>query len=61
MATSGEKVAVYSPKNLYKYGIGELRKGYNIVPKEVADKWISLTPRVRLGTPEEVASYYGKI
>lgn len=60
MAEKGEKVAVYSPKNLYKFGLGELRKGYTIVSKEVADKWISIHRDVEIATPEDVARYYGK-
>ncbi len=52
------KIAIHSEKNLYWNGVGSLKKGYNIVTKEVAEKW--LTRRgIRQATPEEVASYYG--
>jgi hypothetical protein len=52
-----EKVAVYSSKNLFKYGIGELKIGYNIVTKEASDFWTT-HQAVRIATPEEVASVY---
>lgn len=53
------KVAVWSVKNIRWTGVGALSKGYNIVTKEAADKWTTLNG-IRLATPEEVASYYGK-
>ena len=52
-----EKVAVYSSKNLFKYGLGELKIGYNIVTKEASDFWIT-HKAVRIATPEEVANAY---
>jgi hypothetical protein len=52
-----EKVAVYSAKNLFKYGLGELKIGYNIVTKEASDFWVT-HEAVRLATPEEVANAY---
>lgn len=54
-----EKIAVYSEKNLYWHGLGTLDKGYNIVIKEDAKKWLSHRS-VREATPKEVATYYGK-
>lgn len=54
-----EKVAVYSKKNLHWTGVGSLTKGYNIVAKEMSEKWIT-HKAVRIATPSEVASYYGK-
>lgn len=54
---SQEKVAVYSSKNLFKYGTGELKIGYNIVTREAADFWIT-HKAVRPATPEEVAKEY---
>jgi len=54
-----EKVALYSIKNKHNSQIGSLKFGYNIVTKEVADKWLAIKG-VRLATPEEVANYYGK-
>jgi hypothetical protein len=52
-----EKVAVHSDKNLFKYGLGELKIGYNIVTKEASDFWIT-HEAVRMATPEEVAQAY---
>lgn len=54
-----EKVALYSDKNIYWDGLGDLKVGYNIVSKEASEKWIT-RKAVRLAQPEEVASYYGK-
>jgi hypothetical protein len=51
-------VALYSSKNLFKYGLGDLSTGYNIVSKEDAEKW-TLHRAVRIATPEEVAAHYG--
>ena len=52
-----EKVAVHSSKNLFKYGLGELKIGYNIVTKEASEFWIT-HQAVREATPEEVANVY---
>jgi hypothetical protein len=52
-----EKVAVYSSKNLFKYGLGELKIGYNIVTKEASDFWTAHSA-VRKATPEEVSKAY---
>jgi hypothetical protein len=54
-----EKVAVHSTKNLFKYGLGELKIGYNIVTKEASDFWVT-HQAVRMVTPEEVAQAYGR-
>jgi hypothetical protein len=54
-----EKVAVYSKRNLHWNGIGNLTIGYNIVPLDQLDKWLT-HKAVRSATPEEVAGYYGK-
>jgi hypothetical protein len=54
-----EKVAIYSVRNLSWNGVGELTRGYNIVTKEDADKWIT-NKSVRTATPEEVKRAYGK-
>lgn len=54
-----EPVAVYSMKPLFWNGLGELKKGYNIVTKEASEKWTT-HKAVRIATPSEVASYYGK-
>lgn len=52
-----EKIALYSNSNLFKFKLGELKVGYNIVSKEDADIWLK-SKRVRVATPEEVAKYY---
>jgi hypothetical protein len=54
-----EKTALWSAKNIRWTGVGELSKGYNIVTKEAADKWLK-KDGIREATPEEVATYYGK-
>lgn len=53
------KVALWSNKNIRWTGIGALSKGYNIVTKEAADKWL-VREGIREATPEEVATHYGK-
>jgi hypothetical protein len=54
-----EKIALYSDRNIYWGGLGELKVGYNIVSKEASEQWIT-RKAVRIAQPEEVASYYGK-
>jgi hypothetical protein len=54
-----EKVAVYSTKNIHWAKVGHLTPGYNIVTKDASEKWLT-RKQVRLATPEELASYYGK-
>lgn len=54
-----EKAALWSAKNIRWTGVGELSKGYNIVTKEAAEKWLTKAG-IREATPEEVATYYGK-
>ena len=56
---TNEKIAVYSTKNLHWERVGQLKLGYNIVTKEASEKWIT-RKQVRLATPEELVSYYGK-
>jgi hypothetical protein len=51
-------VAIYSSKNLYWSGVGKVLKGYNIVEKHNAEKWLT-KPGMRTATPEEVAKEYG--
>ena len=58
--TDYEKVAVYSPRNMFMYGLGSINKGYTIVSKEVAEQWINASTLVRLAEPDEVARHYGK-
>ncbi|NBU99852.1 MAG: hypothetical protein EBS31_00015 [Burkholderiaceae bacterium] len=54
-----EKVAVYSTRNVTWNGVGKVYRGYNIVTKEAADKWIT-RDHARIATPEEVAKEFGK-
>jgi len=56
---SSDKVAVWSKGNIRWTGVGDLSKGYNIVTKEAAEKWLS-RGGIRKATPEEVATHYGK-
>lgn len=53
------KVAMWSDKNIRWAGVGTLVKGYNIVNKEAADKWLA-KDGIRKATPEEIATHYGK-
>lgn len=60
-AKAGQKkatVALYSDRNVYWGGVGKLERGYNIVSKDEAAKWLTRN-HVREATPEEVASEYG--
>jgi hypothetical protein len=53
-----DKIALYSNKNIHWIGLGHISKGYNIVTKEEAEKWLTRTG-IRQATPEEVATHYG--
>ena len=53
------KIALWSNKNIRWSGVGDLIKGYNIVTKEAAEKWLA-KDGIREATPEEIATYYGK-
>jgi hypothetical protein len=54
-----DKIALWSERNIRWEEVGSISTGYNIVTKEVADKWLTLRG-IRVATPEEVATYYGK-
>lgn len=54
-----DKVALWSSSNVRWSGVGSLSKGYNIINKEAAEKWLTRNG-VREATPEEVATHYGK-
>jgi hypothetical protein len=54
----GETVAVYSKRNISWTYVGELIKGYNIVPEAMLEKWLT-RDGVRIATPEEVAKEFG--
>jgi hypothetical protein len=53
-----DNVAIYSNKNIYSSGFGKILKGYNIVERVDAEKWIT-RPGIRIASPEEVAKEYG--
>ncbi len=54
-----DKIALYSTRNIHWGNIGALKVGYNIVSKEASEKMVT-HKAVRIATPEELASYYGK-
>jgi hypothetical protein len=51
---SEDKVALKSTKNVHWQGVGRLYRGYNIVKKDAAEKWLK-REHVTLATPEEIA------
>lgn len=54
-----EKVAIHSTKNVTWSGVGKVYRGYNIVTKEAAEKWLTRN-HTRPATPEEVAKEFGQ-
>jgi hypothetical protein len=58
-AEEKETVAIHSTKNVSWPGVGKILKGYNIVTKANAEKWLNRS-HVRSATPEEVARSFGK-
>ena len=54
----GETIAIHSTRNVSWEGVGKVEKGYNIVSKTEAEKWIT-RDHIRLATPEELAREYG--
>jgi hypothetical protein len=54
-----ETVALYSTKNVTWSEVGKVYRGYNIVEKEAAAKWLTRS-HIRTATPEEVAREFGK-
>jgi len=53
-----EKVAIHSTKSVRWEEVGSVSKGYNIVTKSQADKWLT-RGHVRIATPEEVKRAFG--
>ena len=53
-----EKVAIHSSKSVRWEEVGAFSKGYNIVTKAQADKWLTRS-HVRIATPEEVKKAFG--
>jgi uncharacterized protein (UPF0179 family) len=58
-AKEQDKVAIHSTKNVSWSGVGNLSRGYNIVTKAAAEKWLTRY-YTRIATPEEVARDFGK-
>jgi hypothetical protein len=54
-----ETVAIHSTRNVTWNEVGKVYRGYNIVSKSAADKWLT-RDHTRLATPEEVAREFGK-
>ena len=53
-----EKVALHSTKSVRWEEVGSISKGYNIVTKAQADKWLT-RKHVRIASPEEVQKAFG--
>jgi hypothetical protein len=53
-----DKVAIHSTKSVRWEEVGSISKGYNIVTKAQADKWLTRN-HVRIATPEEVQKAFG--
>ena len=56
---SNKTVAIHSTKNVSWSGVGKVYRGYNIVSKSAADKWLT-RDHIRIATPEEVAREFGR-
>lgn len=54
-----QQVAVFADNGLYDESLGRLDGGYNITTSENAEAWMKITNKVRIATPQEVASAYG--
>jgi hypothetical protein len=54
-----DMVAVFAENGLYDKSLGRLKNGYNIITSDNAKAWMETTNKVRLATPQEVASAYG--
>jgi hypothetical protein len=54
----GDKVAIYSTKNVNWSEVGSVSRGYNIVTQAQADRWLTRS-HVRTATPEEVKKVLG--
>jgi len=48
-----KKVALYSSRNVFWEGVGEVQRGYNFVTQEQADKWMTRI-HIRFVTPKEI-------
>lgn len=54
-----ETVAIFSTRNVTWTGVGKVYRGYNIVEKAAADKWLT-RDHIRPASPEEVAQEFGR-
>ena len=52
-ADKADKVAIHSTKNVSWPEVGKVYRGFNVVTKAAADKWLS-RDHVRLATPDEL-------
>jgi len=57
-ANLADKVAIHSTKSVRWEEVGSISKGYNIVTKAQADKWLT-RGHVRIATAEEVQKAFG--
>ena len=57
-ADLSEKVAIHSTRSVRWEEVGAISKGYNILTKAQADKWLTRS-HVRIATPEEVQKAFG--
>jgi Mg2+ and Co2+ transporter CorA len=56
-APKEDVVAIFSTKNISWAEIGSLKTGYNLVPAETAEQWLTANIRgIRKATPDEVAA-----
>lgn len=55
---AGDSVAIHSTRNMHWEGVGKISKGYNIVSKDAAEKWLTKS-NIRIADPKEVAKGYG--
>jgi hypothetical protein len=52
-----QKVALYSSRNVFWEGVGEVQRGYNFVTPEQADRWVTRI-HIRVATPEEIKEVF---
>ena len=55
---NSDKVAVHSTKNVSWPEVGRVYRGFNIVTKAAADKWLS-RDHIRIATPDELKAVLG--
>ena len=52
-----QKVALYSSRNVFWEGVGEVQRGYNFVTPEQAERWATRI-HIRVATPEEIKEVF---